>query len=65
MKGMETHTTTCTVVYDSNDNEIDRMDGQVSINPKNYDSQLPITYKQIRTTTELLAVVRIEKENTK
>lgn len=51
-----------TVVYDAESNEIERLDGIVAINPKDYERQLPITYRHIAITTELLSVIRIDKK---
>ena len=51
-----------TVVYDAKGNEIERLDGIITINPKDYEQQLPITYRHIAITTELLSVIRIDKK---
>lgn len=51
-----------TVIYDAEGNEIERLDGIVTINPKDYEQHLPITYRHIAITTELLSVIRIDKK---
>ena len=51
-----------TVVYDSNSNEIDRKEGFAEIKPKDYKEHLPIEYKYITITTEIISIIRIEKQ---
>jgi DNA-binding protein len=53
--------TTSTVVYNANGEEIDRKEGIVTINARDYADYLPVTYKQIKTTTEILNSIRLEK----
>ena len=54
-------TVTHTVIYNANGEEIDRLDGEVQIRPKDYEDQLPVEYRVIETTTRLITKARIEK----
>lgn len=51
-----------TIIYDKDGNEITTLDGIVSVKPKDYEDYLPVEYRQYKITTELLNVVRIEKQ---
>ena len=51
-----------TVIYDSQGNEIDRQEDFVEIKPKDYKEYLPIEYKYITITTEIISIIRIEKK---
>ncbi|MBQ9417120.1 MAG: hypothetical protein IJU19_00875 [Bacteroidales bacterium] len=50
-----------TVVYNADGAEIARLEGHVVIRPKDYEEQLPVEYHHITTTTEVIAIARIEK----
>ena len=57
----EQHEEVHTVIYNAAGEEIDRKEGRVTVRPKDYADQLPITCKQVKVTTELVNVYRIEK----
>lgn len=50
-----------TVIYNADGKEIDRKEGFVVLDPKEYDSLLPIEYKHIAITTEVVNAVKIER----
>lgn len=50
----------CTIVYDSQGNEIDRLDGFVDIHPQDYIEHLPIEYAHILMITQIVNCVKIE-----
>jgi len=50
-----------TVVYDAEGNEIDRMEGAVVINGRDYADRLPIEYRQIEVQETLLNVFKVER----
>ena len=58
----EPHTETITVIYDAKGGEIAKLDGRVEVRPKDYEQYLPVEYRHISITTEVLSVVKIEKK---
>ena len=46
------HTRRETVVYDSEGKEIDRLEGFVQIQPKDYEKYIPIEYHHVEITTQ-------------
>jgi len=54
------HTEYYTIVYNSDGEEIDRLKGRQFISGKDYIYHLPIEYRHIRITTEVLNVVTVE-----
>lgn len=52
-----------TIVYDESGKEITRFPGRKQISGKDFANVLPITYKQVSITTQLLNVVKIENPN--
>lgn len=56
-----TETKTETVVYASDGSEIERLEGIVSIRPKDYEKHLPVEYRHIKTTTQTLNIIKVEK----
>ena len=58
----EPKTTKSTVIYDINGKEITTLDGHVAVRPKDYEQYLPVEYRHITTTTEIVSIVKIEKK---
>lgn len=50
-----------TIVYDSDGNEINRLDGHVAVSGKDYADRLPISYRHIIITTETITIATISK----
>lgn len=50
-----------TEIYDAQGGLIDRLNGHVQVNGKDYDEFMPIEYRHITITTEITSVVKIEK----
>jgi hypothetical protein len=50
-----------TIIYNADGKEIDCKEGFVVLDPKEYDSLLPIEYKHIAITTEVVNAVKIER----
>lgn len=59
----EPKTEKITVVYNAAGDEIARLKGAVMIKPKDYEDVLPVEYRHIAITTQVLNVVKIEKQN--
>lgn len=57
----ETKKSVETIVFDASGEEIDRMNGNVLINPKNYEGHLPLKCMVIETTTKILSITKVEK----
>lgn len=56
------HTRRETVVYDSEGKEIDRLEGFVQIQQKDYEKYIPIEYHHVEITTKTYSIVQISKE---
>jgi hypothetical protein len=54
------HTENITLVYDADNNEIDRLPGLVTIHGNDYKDRLPISYHHVSVTTQILNVIRID-----
>ena len=50
-----------TEIYDAQGGLIDRLNGHVQVNGKDYDEFMPIEYRHITITTKVTSVVKIEK----
>ena len=50
-----------TEIYDAQGGLIDRLNGHVQVNGKDYDEFMPIEYRHITITTNITSVVKIEK----
>lgn len=50
-----------TEIYDAHGGLIDRLNGHVQVNGKDYDEFMPIEYRHITITTKATSVVKIEK----
>jgi len=50
-----------TEIYDAQGGLIDRLNGHVQVNGKDYDEFMPIEYRHITITTIVTSVVKIEK----
>ena len=50
-----------TEIYDAKGGLIDRLNGHVQVNGKDYDEFMPIEYRHITITTKVTSVVKIEK----
>lgn len=51
-----------TVIYNAKGEIIDTLDGHIVVHPKDYEQYLPVEYRHITTTTEIVSIVRIEKK---
>ena len=51
-----------TVIIDSKGNEIERMPGHVEIEGRDYAELLPVEYRHITVTTEVVCIKRIDKK---
>lgn len=61
MEDFEPHTKKVTIVKRLNGEEITRLDGFVTINPKDFEEHLPIEYIHIKLTSETVSVIKVEK----
>lgn len=59
--GLSQTTKVETIVYNSKNEEIQRYDGAKEVFGKDFKDALPINYKIIKTTIEVLSSVTIEK----
>lgn len=59
--GLSKTTKVETIVYNSKNEEIQRYDGAKEVFGKDFKDALPINYKIIKTTIEVLSSVTIEK----
>ena len=56
-----THEEFYTVVYDADGKELGRKEGRVHIKPNEFGDTLPLTYRHVRVTTEVICSYKIEK----